>query len=149
MTNNVDYADSCVASSNCYLTYVAVDSCSDVYYSAIVFDNCKGVFNSIYVTEFSENIYRSTGVIKSMNVYYSRYITNSNDMWFSTNCIGCHYCIGCDGLENQSYYFQNQQLTREEWMAKRKELLTQGSQFESRYSKLNKKAINYNTTDSQ
>nr|MDD3720586.1 hypothetical protein [Candidatus Gracilibacteria bacterium] len=50
-----------------------------------------------------KNIYLSTQLDKSSNIYYSYFMTN------------CSFCIGCIGLKNKSYCILNKQYSKEEW----------------------------------
>lgn len=43
--------------------------------------------------------------------------------YYSDDMIGCQYCMFCSGLRNAKYYFQNKQLTKEEWEAKSENFL--------------------------
>jgi hypothetical protein len=36
-------------------------------------------------------------------------------MWFCSNCVGCHFCVECDNLENVSYCIRNQQYNKDEF----------------------------------
>lgn len=68
-------------------------------------------------------------IIRSYNVFYSKYITDSSNIRFSTNLIACQECLFCDGLENQSYCIRNEQYTKDEYFEKKQILLTQKEQF--------------------
>lgn len=83
------------------------------------------------VTNFSEHIYYSKSVDKSSFIYYSKFIINSSNIRFSSNLVGCHDCIKCDNLQNQSYCVSNKQYSKDEYqkfyatMLKKKEIYHQ------------------------
>ncbi|MEI6774391.1 MAG: hypothetical protein WCL18_06490 [bacterium] len=95
----------------------------------MIWDNCTNVYNAV-------------GIMKSYNVFYSRYIYNSSNIRFSSNLTGCTECIDCDSLENKSYCIANEQYTKEEFLEKKKELLTHKDGFYKIYSALSINAQN-------
>ena len=96
------------------------------------------------VRNHCEIVYQSVAVLKSYKVFYSRYITNSANVWFSTNLISCQECLFCDNLENQSYCIHNQQYTKEQYIQEKTKILAQKDMFERRYESLNLVSYNYN-----
>ncbi len=81
----------------------------------------------------------SGGINESHNIFYSRYITNSSNIWFSTNLIGCHECIGCDSLENQEYMIGNTQYTKETYAQKKSAILQDKKSFERNFEHIGTK----------
>ncbi len=71
--------------------------------------------------------------------FYSRYITNSANIWFSTNLIWCSECIGCDWLENQKYMIGNKQYTKVEYENKKQEILRDKQNFDANYRHISAK----------
>jgi hypothetical protein len=112
---NCDYAQWCFGAKNAYLSFITGNIAENVVYSVWSWNDVRNVFNSFLVSDHSENIFHSKMVTNSFNIFYSQYIYNSSDMWFCSNCIGCHSCMECEGLENASYYIKNQPYTKEEY----------------------------------
>jgi hypothetical protein len=81
------------------------------------------------VTVNSAEVMNSIGVSESYKVFYSKNITNSSDVYFSTNLIGCHDCIACDGLENANHMINNKKYNPEEYLLKRDEILRKKEDF--------------------
>ncbi len=133
---NVDYGDVVSKGKNIYLCAYAVNENEDIYYSFGIKDACKNVFNSALVGDHSENIAMSCGVMHSYEVFYSRYITNCSDVWFSTNLVGCSHCINCHDLENVSYAIGNKVMSKEEYMKQKEVILQQKHNYVSRYKDL-------------
>ena len=84
---NAAYADLCYNSKNCYLSNIVINGCEDICYSYNVKDNSQNVFSSMMVWNQSTNVYLSMGVLNSYNIFYSRYILDSSDIWFSDNLL--------------------------------------------------------------
>lgn len=120
---NCDYAEAAWMSKNVYLSILAIGDCENILYTFYTQDNVKNVLNSVMVWDNSENIYFSTAVIQGYQVFYSKYIVNSSNIWFSTNLIGCKECISCENLENKEYYINNKEYSREEYFKKKAEIL--------------------------
>jgi hypothetical protein len=146
---NADYGDVVSKSKNIYLSAYVANTNEDVYYSFGIKDGCANVFSSVLVADHSENIYMSCGVMHSFKVFYSRYITNSSDIRFSTNLIGCAHCINCDGLENVSYAINNQVMSKEEYEIKKSAILQQTHNYLTRYQQLSTQPKNVASTDVQ
>ena len=81
--------------------------CENILYSVSVKENSRNVLNSLMVRNNCENIYFGKGVIDSFNVFFSHFIKNSSNIRFSSNLVGCHECILCEDLQNQSYCIRN------------------------------------------
>ena len=138
-----DHAASVWMSNKVYLSILAIDDCENILYTFYTQDGVKNTLNSVMVWDHSENIYFSSGVLKSYNVFYSRYITNSANIWFSTNLIGCQECILCDTLTNASYCIRNKQYSQEEYLKEKTNILSNKSDFERFYLGLSKKWENF------
>ena len=67
----------------------------------------------------AENVYDSSCVISSYNVFFSRLIEWSNNMWYCDDCIGCTECLGCTGLRNVSYHIENIGYEKDEYLVKK------------------------------
>lgn len=126
---NCNYVDLVLGSKNCYLSNTVINNCENVMYSYTVKGNCSNVYNSVQVLRNCENIYSSRSVFSSYNIFYSRYIQDSSDIWFSHNLIGCNECICSDNLQNKSYHIDNQAYEKEEYFKKKKVILADKSKY--------------------
>ena len=133
---NSDFAESVLNGKNIYLTFAAISDCENVCYSISVKDSCTDVFNGLMVQPNSQDIYFATNIASSYKVFYSRYIQNSDNIWFSTNLVGCKECIGCDNLNNVSYHINNKKHAKEEYFEKKKEILNDKWSFLEKYTSL-------------
>ncbi len=133
---NADFSDQTVSAKNVYLSYVVIRDCENILYSLSVKENSSNILNSIMVRDNCDNVYFSKGIIKSFKIFYSKYITNSSNLWFCSNMISCNECISCSGLENQQYCIDNQQYSKEEYLTKKQQLLARKNRFLENYLNL-------------
>lgn len=139
---NSDYANCIINAKNSYLSMVVVES-EDVCYSISIKDGCINVFNSVMVRDNCQNVYQSIGIIKSYNIFYSKYCHNCSDIRFCTNCIGCAHCLFCNDMENASYCIQNIEYSPEEYQQKKQALLKKNKhKFYQTYTSLSAKSKN-------
>ncbi len=116
---NSDYSANAADVKNSYLIFNS-NFCEDCAYA-------NG-------TDYSNNCYDVSHVQKSERCYMSFWLTNCYEtnfsvqcddcvsVWFSKNCRGCTNCFGCANLVNKSYCFYNEQLSKDEYEEKIKEL---------------------------
>ena len=84
---NCDYSEAVYGAKNGYLSFSIGDTAENIFYSCFVRTNVTNIFDSFYIEKNSSNIYRSFFVQSSFNVFFSKYITDSRDIWLSTNLI--------------------------------------------------------------
>ena len=141
---NADFADAIFGAKNAYLSFVIGVDGENVTYSAFSYGNTTNIHNCFFACKNVSNAYMSAGITTSHNIFYSKYITDSSNIWFSSNLIGCEECIGCDGLQNQKYAIGNRVLSREEYLMKKGEILRDKKGFDRYYQHVcDKKAINF------
>jgi len=61
--------------------------------------------------------------------------------------VGCHHCIMCDDMENESYCIKNKKYEKEEYMKKAKDILDQKKMYPDFYDKVNREGKNYGSTN--
>ena len=137
-----EYADSVLNSKSVYLSFGVFESCSYIAYSALVTNNCSYILNSMQITNSCENIYYSKAIDKSSNIYYSKFIINSSNIRFSSNLTGCRDCIGCNDLQNVSYYINNREYTKDEYEKYRTMMMQKTQLFEEKYSAVSNISLN-------
>ena len=144
---NCEYVDISVYAKNSYLSFMVTLESENVYHSFMVRENCKDIFSSFYIIKNCSNIYFSGSIINSYKIFYSMYINNSNNVWFSSNLIWCSECIFCDDLQNSKYYINNKKYSKEDYFIKKEIVLKDKTKFLDYYKNLNKKWINYNSSN--
>ncbi len=109
---DTEYTNYAAYQKNCYLTYYS-DYANNVLYAMFI----AHVNDSMdcYRIRDSELCYEATGCYKSSRVFFSEECTDSHDIWFSKNLIGCSNCVGCVNLRNKSYCIFNEKYSKEEY----------------------------------
>lgn len=136
---------------DCYLSLGVVMDSTKVLYSFEVKENCHDIYNSVMVWDNCSQIYQSNSVLRSSKVFYSRFIYNSSDIYWSSNLVGCHECILCDGLENASYHIGNIAYTKDAYEAEKQKILHDRKDYWDRYlavSTVGANLVSTNTTGS-
>jgi hypothetical protein len=84
---NTDFSDAVFGAKNAYLSFSVGAGAENVLYSLATYNNVRNVVSSIHITNGCDNVFQSFSVQKSMNIFYSKYIINSNDLWFCDNMV--------------------------------------------------------------
>lgn len=124
-STNSDYCNSCVFNKNCYLIFGG-DRNEDCMFGALPMF-CKNCLDCDW-TNKCELCYECA---YCENCYQCRYTFNSkncSNCAFVEDCIGCSDCLFSFNLRNKSYYIENQPYSKEEYFAKKEELLRGGFQ---------------------
>ena len=115
-----EYTNHCGDNKNVYLSFSCFGN-ENIFYSTWVM-NSRDCFDCTYIYEKGERLYEC---IDSRSSYKTQYSILMKD------CSGCYYCYDCHGssdcfissnLRNKSYVFRNEQLTREKYLEKMKEI---------------------------
>lgn len=113
-TNHVSNA------KDCFMIYY----CNNAEYcgSDYLMTRVRNVYDSAGIMDV-ENCYDSSHLYKSYNIVGSTGNNRScNDCFFLRDCEGCHDCFGAVNLKNGAYVFMGQQLTKEEYQEKLKNI---------------------------
>jgi hypothetical protein len=114
------YTNHCSYAKNCYLIYYS-DHAEDSAFGYQI-THSKDVYNSGTIMD-SNICYDSSHVYKSYNIIRA---TGNNrscyDCFFIRDCEGCHHCFGLSSAKNKSYCFLGEQLSKEEYEEKIKNI---------------------------
>jgi hypothetical protein len=124
---NSEYTNHASESKNCYLISQAEKN-EDCYYSRGI-NSCKNCCDC-YRIQGCELCYECIETNNSYHCLFSKNLDNCSDCYFSGELRGCRNCFGCYGLVNKEYCMFNEQLTKEEYLAK-----TQNMVFTREYIK--------------
>lgn len=116
---NSDYVNNAGFSKNCYLIAEA-DYDEDCLYSNRVY-HCTNAVDCFNCHQ-SELIYECLDCIDCHSLFFSQDCQNCSNSFFLKNCIGCSECIGCMHQRQKRNMIFNEQLTKEEYEAKKKAL---------------------------
>lgn len=118
---NSEYIHLAGFSKNSYLIMHA-DECENCYYG-YGFKHVKNCVDGFYNIR-SELCYDCVDVSKCYDLIGCQDCVNCSSSAFLRDCIGCLSCFLCTGLRNKQYCFENQQLTKDQYIARMQEVHT-------------------------
>ena len=119
-TENSYYTNFSLNVRNCYLCYGMTNS-EDCMYNKFAM-GCQNVFDSLSLYE-CERCYEGIASQNCYGCFFFLNCKNCNDCLFIEECLSCTDCMLCFGLRNKQYCYKNQQLTKEQYDQKKKEIL--------------------------
>src|SRR3989344_5707310 len=114
-----DYSDNSSHLKHCYLCFDSDFNDNCMYGN--FFRNSKDTLD-VTNGDHDELCYEIFVVDRSYQCAFSTNLDNCRNVWFSRNCEDCENCFGCANLRHKKYCFFNEQLTREEYERRVKEL---------------------------
>ncbi len=138
---NSEYCHNAGNLKNCYLVFSSNDS-EDCLYSVVAYSkNSMDLFAGVNC----DTCYDSFEMYDSWKCFYSDFIKNCQESYFLYDCRGCTSCFGGVNLRNRKYVFMNEQLTKEEYEEKMKEITLSDAvgmnELRLRFEELKKTAI--------
>ncbi len=119
-SQNSDYTCFSYNARNAYLS-TRVGESEDIFYSHTVLQKSKQCFDC-YILYTCELCYEAFYCANCYECFFVQYLKNCSECRFCYDCVGCQNCFGCVGLRNKKYYFFNQEMTKEEYQLKMKEV---------------------------
>ncbi|EKE26921.1 MAG: hypothetical protein ACD_4C00117G0001, partial [uncultured bacterium (gcode 4)] len=119
----------------------------NILYSMFIYVNSRNILNSVFCSNNSENIYFWLAVDNGFNIFYSKFIKDSNNIWFSSNLSWCSDCIFCDNLQNQKYFIRNVEYTKEQYLKIKNKILKEKDKFSEYFNDVNSRGLNINSYD--
>lgn len=123
------------ASKNIYLSF-EIGWCENVLYSLSVKQSSINVFNSVAIRGNCENIYMTLSSTNSYKIFYSKFINNSSNIWFSQNMIWCEECILCEWLINKKYHIWNIEYEKDKYFIEKSFILNKKDKYNEYYKNL-------------
>jgi hypothetical protein len=117
---NSEFCNMCEGNKNCYLV-IGGDHNEDSLYCTMNMRN-RTLVDSDYSNE-NELCYELFNSFKCYGCRFTVDSKNCTDCAFVTDCVGCSDCILCSNLANRHHCIENQQYNKEEYLARKKELL--------------------------
>ena len=140
-STNSDYTNNAEDNKNCYLLFAA-GNCEDCMYGRLI-QRCKNSIDCDFLYD-SELCYECIDVRKSFNCIYGERLEGCIDTLFSFDMRNCQNCIFCVNGRNLSYCIENKQCTKEEFEAKKAEILSSYENIEKakkKYLEIRSRAI--------
>lgn len=129
MLNSVrsEYTNGASDNKDCYLIFAAEYN-EDCMYSRFI-QRCKNCLDSSLIHD-SELCYECIDTRKCFKCMYSEQCQTSSDLLFCYNMRDCNNCILCTNGRHISYAILNKKCTKEEFEAKKKEILSSRENLE-------------------
>jgi len=139
------YTIAIIDSKNCYLTASGGDL-ENVLFSYWV-GGCKDSLELLDAAH-CENCYELSNSNQCYNCHFCEDCSHCIDSFFLDSCNHCENCFACTNLKNKSYYFFNQQFSKEEYKQKIKEINLGNrdilEEYRKKFEELLKKSIRRN-----
>ncbi len=116
---NSEYCSSAAWNKNCHLVSAGGWNENVMYANRMVKDKDS---LDLYIVDGSELCYDDSYVSGSYRLLYSSNCEGCSDSWFLYNCKNCRDCIGCANLRNKQYCIFNEQISKDEYEKRVKEL---------------------------
>lgn len=117
---NSDYCNMTVGNKNCYL-FFGGDFNEDAMYGTLSMYNLKCL--DLDFSNYNELCYMISDCVKCYSCSFAFDCNNCSDCHFTSDCTGCHDLILCTNLVKKSYCINNEQLSKDEYLAKKKDFL--------------------------
>lgn len=117
-TENSEYCNLCIGNKNSYLVFTA-DYNEDCSYLRFAIKDYK-CLDSDYIDN-SVECYECLEIDGCNRCFYLQKGKNCRDIYFGYNLTSCQDCIGCANLVNKKYCIFNEQLSKEDYEARKKE----------------------------
>ena len=97
---------------NCFDVSNGVKDCGNIWLSYSAVSDC---YDCDHFGRNSQDCYQTSTVYPGNKVFFSRFIFESHDIFYSYNCHNCSDLFGCVGLRNKSYCIFNKQYSKEKY----------------------------------
>ncbi len=118
---NSEFTNNIEDSKDCYLVFASQKD-EDCMYGRLVY-RCKFAVDCDFVQD-SELCYECIDTRKSYKCLFSENVEASADLLFCFDMRDCQNCILSTNLRHKSYYILNKPVSKEEYEAKKKEILS-------------------------
>ncbi len=120
--NNVrsDYSNYTLNLKDCYFC-ASSDTAEDCAYTFTAILNARNCLDA-HMSRDIEWSYEVVDCNKANNLRFSQQCEGCVESWFLYDCRNCSNCVGCVGLRSKQYYIFNEQYSREEYLARVKDL---------------------------
>ncbi|MCX6751903.1 MAG: hypothetical protein NTZ87_00130 [Candidatus Nomurabacteria bacterium] len=104
--DNLDGTKNC---KNCFDVNSGVKDCGNIWLSYSAVSDC---YDCDHFGRNSQECYQVSTVYPGNRVFFSRFIFDSHEIFYSYNCHNCSNLFGCVGLRNKSYCIFNKQYSK-------------------------------------
>lgn len=115
-TNNSDYSNYIVDSSDCYMCFTALGGNESCMYSSYLTESLNCI-DCDHITK-CDRCYECFNCDSCYNCKFCVDSSTCRDSYFLRDCNNCSDCFGCVGLKDKQYCIFNEQYSKEEYEAK-------------------------------
>jgi hypothetical protein len=123
-TKNSDYCNYVADAKNCYLCFGSIEV-EDCLYGCPY--NSKYCVDT-YLARECEYCYECIDCEKLSRCSFCQECATSLNLLYCYDCKNCQDCIGCVGLRNKQYHIFNEPFSKDEFLKKKEEIATGGSE---------------------
>ena len=123
LQENSDYTNYCYNGKDCYLLYMS-DENEKCCYGAYVWRS-EGCFDCLYVID-SKFCYECTDCVGDYECQFCQMCEYCTNCAMCYSCKNCQNCFGCVGLRHKQYHFFNEELSKEVYENRLREVFKQG-----------------------
>jgi hypothetical protein len=114
-----EYVNGAAYNKNCYMVFVSDNNEDSIYSYHLMHSKSTA---DCHTSNECELCYECIGCKKCYKTSFSEDCNDCQDVVASKNCSNCQSCVGCINLKNKNYCIFNEQYSKEEYLAKVKEL---------------------------
>ncbi len=107
--DNLENAKNC---RECFDIFGGAEDCVHLW---LAYSKAKDIYDSDRVGLGADICVDSSTVYPGSRIFYSRFIFNSQNIYYSYNNHNCSYLFGCVGMRNKQYCILNRQYAKEEY----------------------------------
>ncbi|MBI5220713.1 MAG: hypothetical protein HY978_02675 [Candidatus Liptonbacteria bacterium] len=107
--------DNVEESKNCRACFDVFGGAEDCRYLWLTYSQVKNCYDIDHSGMQSQEACDDSTIYPGNQVFYSRFIFNSQNIFYSYNCHNCSNCFGCVGLRNKKYCVFNRQYNEDEY----------------------------------
>jgi len=116
---NSDYSFYGKHMKDCYYVFGGRRN-EDIMYGSSIYD-CTHVVDAYYIRHIDVG-YEHVGTHQMSKCFHAYFSSNCVECDFVYDCRNCQNCFGCANLRNKNYCWFNEQLSKEEYQKRRKEI---------------------------
>jgi hypothetical protein len=107
--DNLEGTKNCI---NSFDVFGGAKDCGNIWLAYSEVTNC---YDCDHFGKKSLDSYQNSTIYPGNRVFFSRFILESHDVYYSYNCHNCSNVFGCVGLRNKHYCIFNKQYEKEEY----------------------------------
>lgn len=118
---NSEYTNHSGDNKNAYLSFSTFNG-ENIFYSTWVMKNSRDSMDCSFIAEKGERLYDIIDSRTSYQCQFGLFLRDCSSCYYCYDCHGCTDCFMSSNQRGKSYLFRNEQLSREEYIEKMKEI---------------------------